>query len=77
MSWDGRFHDIAANCGLKKEVSNWEDIHRILMALLEALMRAILEHCHDNGFFNISEEFQDWGKFHLLVVYFAYYMAII
>ena len=59
--WDGRFHDVAANCGLKKEVSNWEDIHRILIALLEALIRTILERCHDKGLFNISEEFQDWG----------------
>ena len=65
--WDGEFHDIAANCGMKKEVSKWKDIHRILIALLEALMRAILKHCYDTGLFDISEDLQDWGKFEICV----------
>ena len=65
--WDGGFHDIAANCGMKKEVSKWKDIHQILIALLEALMRASLKDCHDTNLFDISEEFQDWGKFEIYV----------
>ena len=58
---------IAATCGTKNEVSKWKDIHRILIGLLEALMRAILKHCHDTGLFDIFEEFQDWGKFEICV----------
>lgn len=63
LLWDGGFHDIAVKCGLKKEVSKWQDTHRILVALLEGLLRTVLKHFYHTGQVAFPQVSQDWDMF--------------
>lgn len=59
MLWDGGLKQLAHDCGQKKIPTQWQDLHLLLLALYEALMRgALLEYS------NIAEPnfaaFTDW-----------------
>ena len=48
LLWDRGFHDLAAKCGTKKDVTRWQDIRRILVYLLDELLRSVLSHLQQN-----------------------------
>lgn len=48
LLWEGGFHEIAVKCGLKGEVTKWQDIHRILVPILEGLLRTFLKQVQEN-----------------------------
>ena len=51
---DGGFRELAKQCGHKGSVTQWQDIHNIILAIYESLLScAVNEYCKKNGDENV------------------------